>query len=547
MNVSYPKVSIVIPVYNGADFLSEAIDSALAQTYSNVEVLVVNDGSADDGATEQIARAYGDKIRYLSKPNGGVASALNLGIREMKGDYFSWLSHDDLYTPHKVEAEVDLLLKQSDSRSIVYSDYRIFSDLEQPDYPISLRGVAPEDFRYWITVENSLHGCTLIIPRIAFEECGLFDERLRTTQDYDLWFRMARKFRFVHMPEKLVRARQHAAQGTRQMAGLALAECDRLLTGFIANLDVAEVVSGSRLSPAAGYAQIASSMWARGFRKAGRHATRLSLAGFATASMPEKLAVISRLLRGKALSSTYNVARNLAHRMIPVKVKEALRPRPMPVLAPTDAVRDLELREKFSQVYEKNIFGGSVSRSGAGSDLLQTEIIRREIPRLLRQYGVKTLIDAPCGDWYWMREVDLEVERYIGLDIVPALIEANNKTYGRENVVFRCADLARDHLPEAADMIFSRDCLVHLSFEDALNILKNFKASGAKYLLTTTFTDRMENEDLGSGFWRPLNKQIAPFNFPPPLELINEGCTEGDNKFRDKSLGLWKLEDIPLE
>ena len=83
-----PLVSIVIPVYNGSDYLREAIDSALAQTYANIEVLVINDGSKDNGATESIALSYGDRIRYFNKENGGVASALNMGIEQMKGDYF---------------------------------------------------------------------------------------------------------------------------------------------------------------------------------------------------------------------------------------------------------------------------------------------------------------------------------------------------------------------------------------------------------------------------------------------------------------------------
>ncbi len=79
-----PKVSIVIPVYNGSDFLAHAIDSALSQTYNNIEILVINDGSNDDGTTERVATSYGDKIRYFSKPNGGVASALNMGISKMR-------------------------------------------------------------------------------------------------------------------------------------------------------------------------------------------------------------------------------------------------------------------------------------------------------------------------------------------------------------------------------------------------------------------------------------------------------------------------------
>ena len=104
-----PMVSIVIPVYNGANYVREAIDSALAQTYKNVEVIVVNDGSKDDGATERICLSYGNKIRYIQKENGGVSSALNMGIKNMKGEYFSWLSHDDKYEIDKIEKQISCL------------------------------------------------------------------------------------------------------------------------------------------------------------------------------------------------------------------------------------------------------------------------------------------------------------------------------------------------------------------------------------------------------------------------------------------------------
>jgi SAM-dependent methyltransferase len=208
-----------------------------------------------------------------------------------------------------------------------------------------------------------------------------------------------------------------------------------------------------------------------------------------------------------------------------------------------DTVRALPLKDKFAEVYERNIFGGADSRSGAGSDLLQTEIIRREIPRILRENGIASMLDAPCGDWFWMREVDLGIERYVGADIVDALIERNKFQFGGNGVDFICLDLSKDQLPEV-DLIFSRDCLVHLSYRDAARMLNNFKASGARYLLTTTFPDRSSNIDLGDGFWRPLNMELPPFNFPPPIELINEGCTEGHNQFTDKSIGLWRLKDI---
>ena len=124
MGVEYsPKVSIIIPVYNGSNYLRNAIDCALEQTYDNLEVIVVNDGSKDDGATERIALSYGDKIRYFSKENGGVSSALNYGISRMRGEYFSWLSHDDAYTPNKITDAIQTLISTGsmDQNTIAYT------------------------------------------------------------------------------------------------------------------------------------------------------------------------------------------------------------------------------------------------------------------------------------------------------------------------------------------------------------------------------------------------------------------------------------------
>ena len=114
-----PKISIVIPAYNASNYLAEAIDCALAQTYPNVEIVVVNDGSRDDGATERVALSYGEKIRYFYKENGGSSSALNMGIANMTGEWFSWLSHDDLYLPNKIKHQMKLLKTLKDPYQIV--------------------------------------------------------------------------------------------------------------------------------------------------------------------------------------------------------------------------------------------------------------------------------------------------------------------------------------------------------------------------------------------------------------------------------------------
>lgn len=264
-----PKVSIVIPVFNGANYLRDAIDSALAQTYPNIEIVVVNDGSRDEGATERIALSYGDKIRYFYKENGGVASALNRAIAEMRGEYFSWLSHDDLYTKDKVEKEIYALFKLGRDDVVIYSDYAVFACDPDDATTLRMKGVPPEHFRYSLMVDISVHGCTLLIPRSAFEKVGCFNERLRTTQDYELWFRMAKDFSFIHIPEVLVKFRNHQNQGTYTMANIVLAECNNLYSNFIHGLPPQEIMSASTHTLAKSYAEIASHMFNRELNEAG--------------------------------------------------------------------------------------------------------------------------------------------------------------------------------------------------------------------------------------------------------------------------------------
>jgi glycosyltransferase involved in cell wall biosynthesis len=211
-----PLISIVIPVYNGANYLQEAVVSALAQTYKNLEVIVINDGSCDGGKTEKIARSYGSRLRYFRKENGGVASALNLGLEKMKGDYFSWLSHDDLYYPHKIQAQVEAMKKHSEN-TILYSQYETIDSHSRLIRKIKRRQIETDDFFRLLVTKSPVHGCTLLIPVTCFRESGTFDETLKTTQDYQLWFRMAKRYTFVHMPAILVKSRLHAEQGSLTM------------------------------------------------------------------------------------------------------------------------------------------------------------------------------------------------------------------------------------------------------------------------------------------------------------------------------------------
>ncbi|MGH8530452.1 MAG: class I SAM-dependent methyltransferase [Nevskiales bacterium] len=196
-------------------------------------------------------------------------------------------------------------------------------------------------------------------------------------------------------------------------------------------------------------------------------------------------------------------------------------------------------KEVFTRIFESNFWRDADSRSGAGSIREQTRGIEREIPRLLRQLKAGSLLDIPCGDFHWMQHVDLSGIDYLGADVVAALI-AGNKHHEQPGRRFELLDLLNDSLPRH-DVILVRDCLVHFSYSDIRRALRNILRSGSSYLLTTTFPARPANQDIQTGQWRALNLQQPPFSFPPPQELINEGCTEDRGKHADKSLGLWNI------
>jgi glycosyltransferase involved in cell wall biosynthesis len=214
-----PKVSIVIPVYNGSNYLQEAIDSALSQTYRDIEVIVVNDGSTDQGQTEEIVKTYGSKIRYFCKENGGVASALNLGIRNMTGEYFSWLSHDDVYYPIKIERQIKHLEKKANKQTITYCDCEI---IDKASNLISRPRMNQDYLKniYLTILSTSIGGCSLLIPKQCFEQVGVFNESLTTTQDNEMWLRIAKQgFAFEYLPEFLVKSRHHPEQGSNIIKG----------------------------------------------------------------------------------------------------------------------------------------------------------------------------------------------------------------------------------------------------------------------------------------------------------------------------------------
>jgi hypothetical protein len=200
----------------------------------------------------------------------------------------------------------------------------------------------------------------------------------------------------------------------------------------------------------------------------------------------------------------------------------------------------------FTKIWKSNLWGAETSRSGLGSEDGETASLRADLPGLLETLQVRTLLDLPCGDFRWMSRTNCHLDRYIGADIVEEIVTRNASLFGTLDgrISFRKLDLLSDTLTEA-DAILCRDCFVHLSYSNIGKALANLRASNLHWLLATTFTDLHENHDAMDGDWRPLNMEAPPFRLPPALAILNEGCREADGVYTDKSLGVWRVADLP--
>ncbi len=198
----------------------------------------------------------------------------------------------------------------------------------------------------------------------------------------------------------------------------------------------------------------------------------------------------------------------------------------------------------FTNIYRENLWGDADSRSGGGSNLEGTTAIRRELPGLIRSLGVSSMLDVPCGDFFWMSTLDLKVASYVGGDIVSDVIAANNARFASPVRSFVRLDAANDPLPRA-DLVLCRDLLIHLSLRQVRAVLSNLRRSGATWLAASTYSDAVVNEDVLTGGYRPVNLQLAPFLFPEPHVRFSEDGWPGRKDPSNKYLAVWRMSELP--
>lgn len=212
--MSEPTVSVILPVYNGENYLRFAIESVLKQSFQDFELIVVDDGSKD--STPEVARGYGERVRYVGQENTGVAGAFNHGLRVAEGKYISWLSHDDVFLPEKLEKQV-AALEGHEGPAVCYTDIQMIGsrgevvlEHELPEYG---RG---ETLRHVLTGGPVCSACySVMYDRRCIEEVGPYSEVWRYTQDVDMLSRFARRFPLVRVAGALMQVREHEQRGIR--------------------------------------------------------------------------------------------------------------------------------------------------------------------------------------------------------------------------------------------------------------------------------------------------------------------------------------------
>lgn len=188
-------------MYNSCNTIAETLESALNQDYKNIEIIVINDGSTD-GSLELLSNNYNDKIRIINTENKGVSNARNIGINHAAGNYIAFLDSDDIWAPDKISKQIRLLTNNSDY-GVCYTD-RYLIDSKSSVLPSKKRKHYTGAILNKIIISNFVCLSSTLVKKECFITCGKFDVGLTVSEDYDLWIRIATKFKFIYLDERLV-------------------------------------------------------------------------------------------------------------------------------------------------------------------------------------------------------------------------------------------------------------------------------------------------------------------------------------------------------
>jgi glycosyltransferase involved in cell wall biosynthesis len=240
--MSTPALSVVIPAFNAARHVSQAVDSALQQTFRDVEIVVVDDGSTDD--TLARLAPYGERIRIVRQANAGVALARNAGSAAARGRYVAFLDADDVWQPDKTHRQLEALAQEPDARASYTAFQLVADDLTPKEVRRTVRqGSLVEDLLCLGNVVGT--PSTVVCERDLLREVGGFDPDLSLGADWDLWLRLSVRTPFAYVDEPLVLYRVHEANMSRDV-GLLERDSVRLLEKALANPEVPATLRAAR-------------------------------------------------------------------------------------------------------------------------------------------------------------------------------------------------------------------------------------------------------------------------------------------------------------
>ena len=206
----------------------------------------------------------------------------------------------------------------------------------------------------------------------------------------------------------------------------------------------------------------------------------------------------------------------------------------------------LSEEKKFSLIYRTSYWLGNPNQgsvSGSGSSMDATENIRRELVTFIKNNNISSMLDIPCGDFFWLSQVEMTLKKYIGADIVEQIVSDNNMKHSSSNREFVKLDLIKDILPQC-DLVMVRDCLVHLTNEQIMLALKNIHLSGSSYLVTSHYLDCEVNKpSLECDLWRAINLNYPPFNLPTPIAILDDSY-KSNTLDVEKKIAVWRLSEL---
>jgi glycosyltransferase involved in cell wall biosynthesis len=209
-----PKVSVILPCYNGSRWISQSIESVLAQTYKDFELIIVDDRSTDNSREIISSYLYDERVHYIYQENRGFSGALNRGIRESRGAFIGFIGQDDLYMPNKLQVQVKYFNEHKDA-DLIHSNY---CSVDSSGRIIRVRDIkiprfsSKEKLIEYLFINNFIGFETALVKRRCFDKVGLFDERMVGFSDHDMWLRIAGEFNIAYIDLILVKKREHELQ-----------------------------------------------------------------------------------------------------------------------------------------------------------------------------------------------------------------------------------------------------------------------------------------------------------------------------------------------